>query len=307
MAPRAEHPAPPSQFADLDGPVHWVDHGGPAGAPLLVCVHGLGGSLLNWAALAPLLTEQVRVVAVDLAGFGRTLSGRRSTSVQANQRLLHRFLTEVVEEPVVLVGNSMGGLISATQTARHPETVIGLTLVDPALPVDLAARPHPLVAATFAAFAVPAVGRAMLGRQRSARSAEQAAYETLRLCCVDASRVPQAVVEQHIELARHRRELDADIDAEMIVAARSLMWVMARRRMYDAMLAAIRVPVLLLHGEKDRLVPLKAAQRVAQNNPRWTFAVGHDLGHVPQLEDADWVASHLLAWLGQHDLLAQAS
>jgi pimeloyl-ACP methyl ester carboxylesterase len=306
VPPRAEHPAPPSQYADLDGPVHWVDHGGPADGPLLVCVHGLGGSLLNWAALAPLLVDQARVVAVDLAGFGHTEGGRRSTSVQANQRLLHRFLTEVIDEPVVLVGNSMGGLISAMQTGRHPETVTGLALVDPALPVDLRARPHPLVAAMFSAFAVPAVGRAMLGRRRSSTSAEQSAYDTLRLCCVDPTRVPPEVLDQHVELARHRRELPTDVDGEMIIAARSLMWVLARRRSYDEMLASIRVPVLLLHGEKDRLVPIRAARRVAALNPRWTFAVGRDLGHVPQLEDAPWVAAHLLGWLGQHELLASA-
>jgi pimeloyl-ACP methyl ester carboxylesterase len=276
--------------------VHYVDYGGPARAPLLVMVHGLGGSLVNWAALAPLLHDHVRVVAVDLAGFGRTEGGHRSTSVHANQRLLHRFLTEVIAEPVVLVGNSMGGLISAMQTARHPETVTGLVLIDPALPIAPAARPDPLVAATFGAFAVPAVGRWMLGRRRSRLSAEQAAYETLKLCCVDPSRVPQPVVEQHIELARHRRELP-DVDAELLVAARSLMWVIARRRTYDEMLASIQVPVLLLHGEKDRLVPLRAARRTAAANPRWTFAVGPDLGHVPQLEDAGWTAAHLLEWL----------
>lgn len=52
---------PTSQWVDLDGPVHYVDHGGPADGPLLVCVHGLGGSLLNWAALAPRLTDIFRV------------------------------------------------------------------------------------------------------------------------------------------------------------------------------------------------------------------------------------------------------
>lgn len=44
---------PPSLWVDLDGPVHYVDHGGPPEGPLMVCVHGLRGSLLNWAAVAP--------------------------------------------------------------------------------------------------------------------------------------------------------------------------------------------------------------------------------------------------------------
>ena len=47
---------PESQYVDVDGaPVHWVDFGGPEQAPLAVCVHGLGGSWVNWLAFAPLL------------------------------------------------------------------------------------------------------------------------------------------------------------------------------------------------------------------------------------------------------------
>ncbi|MCJ7710197.1 MAG: alpha/beta fold hydrolase, partial [Chloroflexi bacterium] len=139
---------PKSLWADLDGPVHYVDHGGPADGPLLVCVHGLGGSLINWAALAPLLTDTCRVVALDLAGFGHTRGGSRSTSVSANQRLLDRFLVEVTGTPAILVGNSMGGLIAILQAYQRPKTVAGLALIDPALPLALRARPDPRVVAT---------------------------------------------------------------------------------------------------------------------------------------------------------------
>ena len=183
---------PESRWADLDGPVHYLDYGGPVDGPLLVCVHGLGGSALNWAAVAPVLAESCRVVALDLAGFGHTLGGSRSTSVQANQRLLHRFLTEVAGVPAILVGNSMGGLISILQASQRPDSVAGLVLVDPALPPALSARPDPRVFATFAAFLVPVVGRRVLARRRDAESAEEAAHALLRLCCADMSRVPRA-------------------------------------------------------------------------------------------------------------------
>ena len=181
---------PESRWVDLDGPVHYLDYGGPAEGPLLVCVHGLGGSALNWAAVAPVLAEGCRVAALDLAGFGHTRGGSRSTSVQANQRLLHRFLTEVAGVPAILVGNSMGGLISILQASQRPDTVAGLVLVDPALPPALNAAPDPRVFATFAAFLVPVVGRRVLSRRRDAQSAEEAAHALLRLCCADMSRIP---------------------------------------------------------------------------------------------------------------------
>ncbi len=296
---REEGGHPESLWADLDGPVHYVDHGGPADGPLMVLVHGLGGSLLNWAALAPLLTETCRVVALDLAGFGHTRGGSRSTSVQANQRLLHRFLTEVAGAPAILVGNSMGGLISILQAAQRPDTVAGLVLVDPALPISLRARPDPRVVATFAAFLVPAVGRRLLARRRDTTSAEEAAHDLLRLCCEDPSRVPSDVVDLHVKLAGERRQY-SDVDSEMLSAAQSLLWVLADRRRYASLQRSIDAPVLLLHGDRDRLVDIASARVAADANPSWRFEVAHGVGHVPQLEVPDWTAEQILGWLGDH-------
>src|SRR5262249_599513 len=92
----ASAPAPHrfSQWAALAGPVHYLDFGGPADGPVLVCVHGLGGSAVNWSALAPLLTGTFRVLAPDLAGHGLTESAGRGTSVAANRALLHRFIEQ---------------------------------------------------------------------------------------------------------------------------------------------------------------------------------------------------------------------
>ena len=290
------HTAATSRWADLGVPVHYVDHGGPSDGPLLVMVHGLGGSLVNWAALAPLLTDTCRVVALDLIGFGLTQAGTHSTSVTSNQRMLQRFLSEVVGSPAILVGNSMGGLITILQAARHPETVTALVLIDPALPARPGSHASPIVTASFGMYAVPHLGRAMLRARRRVRSPEQLAMDVLRLCCVDPTRVPPGVLEQHMEVARARRGYP-DIDEQFLSAARSLMGVLARRRSYLATMASIQVPVLLLHGEKDRLVPIGAARGVAAANPSWGFRVAPDAGHVPQLEVPEWTAGHILDWL----------
>lgn len=269
----------------------------------MVCVHGLGGSLVNWAAIAPTLAKSCRVLALDLAGFGRTRRNGRSSSVRANQQLLHRFLAEVCGDPVILVGNSMGGLISILQTAAHPETVAGLVLIDPALPVGVTSRPDPRVAAMFSLYAVPAVGRGVVARRRSAGSAEELALALLRLCCADSSRVPRPIVEQHLELARERSYYP-DVDSELIVAARSLLWVLARRRLLASMLFGITVPVLLLHGDQDRLVPIASARTAAAANPSWRFEVATGVGHVPQLEVPKWTLRMILGWLKTDGLAA---
>lgn len=296
-----------SRWVDLDGPVHYLDYGGPDEGPLLVCVHGLGGSALNWAAIAPTLSRTCRVLALDLAGFGHTRGGMRSTSVQANAQLLLRFLEEVAGTPAIVVGNSMGGLISILLAAQHPEVVAGLVLVDPALPIALGSLPDPRVALAFATFLVPAVGRRVLARRRDATSAEEAAHDLLRLCCADPSRVPADVVDLHVDLAARRREYP-DVDSELLTAAQSLMWVLADRRRLAAMERSIRVPVLLMHGDQDRLVSIASARAAAAANPSWRFEVAAGIGHVPQLEAPDWTLRVVLSWLAeQPQAVEQAS
>src|SRR5438093_11172342 len=95
---------------DLDGPVHYADFGGTG--PTLVLVHGRGGSHVNWMAVAPALARDARVLAVDLAGFGRPPLGERSADVHANRLLLDRFLDGVAAGPAALVGSSMRALVA---------------------------------------------------------------------------------------------------------------------------------------------------------------------------------------------------
>ena len=115
-----------SRWTDVDGPVHYLDFGGPSRAPVIVAVHGLGGSAVNWSAIAPLLTSHYRLIAPDLAGFGLTRLAGRDATVFGNRALLHRFIESVpaaAKKPVILMGNSMGGMISVLEASSSPETV----------------------------------------------------------------------------------------------------------------------------------------------------------------------------------------
>ena len=74
------------------------------------------------------------MLAPDFVGFGRTPVKHRHSTLDANQRLVDRFLATVVKAPAILVGHSMGGLIAMLQAGRQPESVSELVLIDPAMP-----------------------------------------------------------------------------------------------------------------------------------------------------------------------------
>ena len=286
-----------SQWIDLDGPVRYLDFGGPADGPLIVCVHGLGGSAVNWAAVAPLLTDRYRLLAPDLAGHGLTRSAGRRTDVAANRVLLHRFIESVSASPVILMGNSMGGMISLLEASAAPGGVAGLILVDPALPV-VPARPDPLVIAMFALFATPVVGRMMRDRRRRL-SPEALVASTLSLCCVDSSRVPADVIAQHVDVTRQRAAFTS-ADEDFAAATRSVIATAGYLRggAYRRGIRSVTCPVLLLHGDRDRLVPVGVARAAARANPSWSLVVLPGVGHVPQLEAPPESAQVISDWLG---------
>ncbi|MGW6448311.1 alpha/beta fold hydrolase [Lentzea sp. NPDC055074] len=294
-----------SHHADLDGPVHWVDFGGPADGPRIVLVHGLGGSHLNWVLLAPLLARRARVTAVDLAGHGLTNPEGRQTTVQANTRLLGRFLREVVGEPSILVGNSMGGLISLFQTAHDPELVTGLVLVDPALPMVLGTRPDPTMLSTFFLYSVPGLGERFLARSRAVPARRQV-DRLLELVCADPSGIPEELKLASEHLIGERAKVDG-LDTAFLAAARSVVFTTSKRGAYYAAMAKVRVPVFLMSGDRDRLVNVAAARAVARRFPHWRYDEYANVGHVPQMEIPDVVSERVLAWMDANRLSTSAS
>jgi pimeloyl-ACP methyl ester carboxylesterase len=295
--PPIQPPGGLSRWTDIGGPVHYLDFGGPSGGPRIVCVHGLGGSAANWLAIAPLLTSRFRVLAPDLAGHGLTRSAGRGTDVRANRGLLHRFIEKVPSGPVILMGNSMGGMISLLEASAAPAAVAGLILVDPALPF-VPVRPDPVLVAMFALYSTPGIGR-MIATSRRRMSPESAVASILRLCCADAARVSPDVVAGHVDVARQRAAF-AEAGRDIAVAMRSVVATAGylHGQGYRHGVRSIRCPVLLLHGSADRLVPVSAARAAARANPSWSLVVLPGVGHVPQLEAPRECVTAITGWLG---------
>jgi pimeloyl-ACP methyl ester carboxylesterase len=239
------------------------------------------------------------VLAIDLAGHGRTRSLGRTARVGANRDLLGRFLAEVVGEPAILIGNSMGGYISLAEAAAEPDKVAGLVLVDPAVPRASDAGFDRAVATFFASVLLPGIGWGIM-RRRARRGPVQNVRDTLALCCVDPSRVDPHVVAAHVALARERMALGPVVGQDFLAAVRSLTAMLVRRRQFYAMVATIRAPALIVQGERDRLVRVEAIRVLAAARPDWQLEILDGIGHVPQLEAPDRFLAVVEPWLQAH-------
>jgi pimeloyl-ACP methyl ester carboxylesterase len=285
-----------SRVVDLGQPVHYADFGGSG--PTIVLVHGLGGSYANWLAVGDRLAARARVVAPDLAGFGRTRPAQRSSSrISANRELLDRFIGTVVGGPAILAGNSMGGLLSLMEAAAAPARVAGLILAAPAQPSPRGTRIDPAVRLLFTLYAIPGLARWFLRRRMARLGAAGQVAEVLKMCCVDASRIPSEVVAAHVALAEERIATMPWANEAFLVAARSILKELRARQRFAELVAKISAPTLLVQGQADRLVPVAASQALARMRPDWTFVVLEDVGHVPQLEVPSRFVEVVTNWL----------
>lgn len=250
----------------------------------MVLVHGLGGSHLNWLHIGPRLARSHRVLAPDLAGFGLTPPAGRRATVQANQRLLNAFIEALSGgERVVLIGNSMGGLVSLLQAAAHPARVAALVLINPALPLADTGAVNTFTLQRLFVPLIPGVGEAAMGRYYARVSAEEQLEETLAAVAADPSTVPRHGRETNLEMIRLRKEMEWAVPS-FLQASRSIAGVLTRRRRFKKTLRSIRCPVLLIHGEEDTIVSPASARWAHTVRPDLRLEILPGIGHVPQLE-----------------------
>ena len=99
----------------------------------MLLIHGLGANTVSWLPVGQALANRhhAPVVALDLAGFGYTRAEGTVATLNRNAELVIAALEEI--GPAVVVGNSMGGSITVKVTARRPDLVDSMILVNPAV------------------------------------------------------------------------------------------------------------------------------------------------------------------------------
>jgi len=281
---------------DLGGPVFVADYGG--GGQTMLLVHGLGGSHLNWMSVAGPLATGRRVLAPDLPGFGRSPSVGRSASIGANLRVLEQLIAHVAEGPVVLVGNSMGGLLALGVAAGRSDLLAGLVLVDPALPAPRSEllRFDPVTMRFLAAYAVPRIGARYMDRYGARVGARGMVQQTLERCSVDVSRIDPAMIDALISLETERMSRPGWHNP-VIEASRSIVQTLFIRGHVERWIRQVTVPTLLIHGRHDRLVTVRAARAAADLRPDWDYVELDDSGHIPQMETPSEFLGVLQEWL----------
>jgi len=255
---------------EIDGtPINYVDVGSAGLHEPVVLVHGLGGQWQNWLENNPRLAQGRRVLALDLPGHGLTPEpADGEISISGYGRCVDAFCEQLGLGTVEVVGNSMGGFIAAEVAIQFPERVSRLALVSAAGISSADALRAPILTVGRLASAI-ATNTAARYRKLAARPITRHASLAL--------------------VARHPRLLKADLAYEGFfkgagkpgfdAALRACLDYDFRDRLPD-----VKVPTLIVWGEKDSIIPVRDANEFERLIPDSRKLVMRDTGHIPMAE-----------------------
>lgn len=276
-AMRAKYGAPPSRFVDLGGglTVHVRDTG-PRGAPVLMLIHGSNASLHTWEPWATRLDRRYRVIRMDLPGHG--LTGPSPTGdyrATAFAEVVERLRAKLGVDHIVLVGNSMGGGVAWHYTLAHPDHLRALVLV------DSVGQPDPGGATAPLAFRIARTP--VLRNIAGAITPRSLIAESLPGAFGDPRYADAAMVDRYWELLRYPGNRQATLDRFALPPDSGT----------PQQFASLKLPVLILWGEQDRLIPLSSAKWLQTHIPGSVLITYPGVGHVPMEEHADQSARDL--------------
>jgi pimeloyl-ACP methyl ester carboxylesterase len=247
------------------------------GAPPLLLLHGFDSSLLEFRRLLPRLAQQTQVWAVDLLGFGFTERPETlSISPSAIREHLHQFWKTSIQQPVVLVGASMGGAAALDFALTYPELVQKLVLIDSA-----GCQNGPVLGRFLSDRLGNWVTEGFLKKPSVRQRISEKAYFDKSHASLDAQRCA----------ALH---LDCPGWAKALISfTRSGGYASFRKRFEN-----VHCPTLVLWGECDRILGTKDAKQFERLIPDCQLQWIPNCGHVPHLEKADVTADAIFEFIG---------
>lgn len=233
--------------------------------PPIVVLHGQGGFAEIMGGLIASLVDRHRVIAPDLPGMGRSVVENNTLDAPGVTRWLGELIAKTCDQPPVLLGVSMGGSIAARFAVERGDDISKLILVDSGSLGPF--RPPPSL---------------LFALIRMIKKPDRAGLQRMqKQIFFDVERVRAQMGDRLTALEDY--QIDRAKQPAVNAANRTLLKKIGTKRIPDEDLAKMQVPVALIWGRHDRVMPLRYAERV---NKRlgWPLHVIDDAGHIAMAE-----------------------
>jgi pimeloyl-ACP methyl ester carboxylesterase len=248
--------------------VRYRDSGGTG--PVVLLLHGIGGSLELWAAQFVEANHDMRLIALDLPGHGLSDFGPHPLMPTTFAAFVWKFADALGLTRVHLAGNSLGGAICVQMRAQQPTRVQTMLL---AAAANLG-RECPV---PFRLMTLPVLG-ALMSRAGPMAVTQQ----------IQALFGPSFVVTDELRKTIERNVMRPGAQAAFLATLRLMTDLGGQRAGLVAdshtALASASVPVLMLHGRQDRVIPFAHSEHAHELAPSSRLQPVDDCGHTPQLE-----------------------
>jgi pimeloyl-ACP methyl ester carboxylesterase len=240
--------------------------------PVLLLIHGMGGTFENWQAVIAPLARQHTVLAPDLPGHGASAPGAGDYSIGALAAGLRDLLIALGHERATLVGHSLGGGIAMQFAYQFPEMTERLVLVS-------SGGLGPEVSPVLRAAALPGANLFIAATAGPGRTVGSALARVLAVVGLRPNADVAEVLRGYASLA------DPDRRAAFLATLRSVIHTGGQRvHAGDRLYLAEGMPVLIIWGERDPIIPRHHGENAHEAIPGSRLEVFEGVGHLPQLE-----------------------
>lgn len=265
--------------------VHVIESGHP-NRQIAMLIHGWSSSWYAMSPLIGLMSQRFRVLAVDLPGYGKSPKLNKRTTIEDYVDLLADLLESESDGPVVLIGHSMGGMISLHLAIKYPALVERMVLICPTITgklstyINLVVFPVTLAESLpFSKYISKAIEGAIVGL--TDRIMRPASF---------AERTGITQEDYHRIRADARRPDQGQVRAECFSAMRD--------NDLSPRIQNTETPALVLWGAEDNTVPLRDAGVVADEWPMADLRILPKAGHWPHFEQPDNIKRLIASFLG---------
>ena len=240
--------------------------------PVLLLIHGMGGTFENWQAVMEPLARHHTVVAPDLPGHGTSAPGGGDYSLGALAAGLRDLLIALGHERATLVGHSLGGGIAMQFAYHFPEITERLVLVS-------SGGLGPEVSPVLRAAALPGADLFIAATAGPGRTVGSAIARGLAAVGLRPNTDVAEVLRGYSSLA------EPDRRAAFLATLRSVIGTGGQRvHAGDRLYLAEGTPVLIIWGARDPIIPLRHGENAHKAIPGSHLEVFEGVGHLPQLE-----------------------
>ena len=268
----------------------YLDTGGE-NKPLCILIHGLADEADTWRHVITPLSRRFRVLAPDLPGFGRSDKPTGSYTMDFLKDVLLDFLDTMKIHSAHFVGSSLGAMLIQYAGFFYPERMESQVLTDGALVPQKQKKNI-----TNLLFLTPVLGEFLYSRLKN-QPVE--AFKTLHPYYADLEGMPQEDREFLYQRVHERVSDNKQRHAYFSILRRFSRWLAKSGRFRES-LSCSNLPVLLIWGEKDRIIPIGSARIMASLIPGAELKVIPNAGHLPHQENPGGYLDIVTSWLIGH-------